>query len=64
MNDVIPAIEQWRARGERVGEVLALAGRQVVEHDDVVAAFHQCIDEVRADEARSPGNQSPHAGRV
>ena len=32
-------------------EVVALAGREVVDDGDRVAAGEQCVDEIRADEA-------------
>jgi hypothetical protein len=35
-------------------EILALAGREVVEHSHVVAAFQQITDEIGANEARAP----------
>ncbi len=41
-------------------QVLALAGREVVEHDDRVAAPHQGLDEVRADEPRAARDQDLH----
>jgi hypothetical protein len=41
-------------------DVLALPGDEVVDHDDVVAAPDERVDEVRADEPRSPGHDRPH----
>ena len=45
-----------------LGHVLALAAREVVEHDDVVAARDQeRLCDVRADEPRSSGDENRHA---
>ena len=41
-------------------QVLAAAGREVVDHVHLVAAREQRIDDVRADEARSSGDHRPH----
>jgi hypothetical protein len=49
-----------RAARERGGEVLALAGGQVVDDQDLVAAIEQRVDEVRADEAGAAGDQGTH----
>ena len=38
-------------------EVRAAAGREVVENDDVVAAFEQLAHEVRPDEPRAAGDE-------
>ena len=40
---------------------LAAAGREIVDDGDVVAARDERIDEVRADEPGSSGNDGPHA---
>jgi hypothetical protein len=42
-------------------EVGAVAGREVVEHADVVAPLEQVANEVRADEAAAAGNDDFHA---
>src|SRR5579862_208050 len=42
------------------GEVLAAAGREVVEHAHVVAALEQAPDEVGADEAAAAGDEDTH----
>src|SRR5947207_6091401 len=44
-----------------VRDVLALAAGEIVEHVHLVAARKQRIDDVRADEARAPGHDRPHA---
>ena len=44
------------------GEVLQPAGRQVVEHGHVVAAFHERLGEVRADEPGASGHEHATAG--
>ena len=48
----------------QAGEVRAVAGREVVEHANGVAALEQRADEVRADEAGAAGDEDPatHAG--
>src|SRR5881392_1992602 len=43
-------------------QVLSLAGRQVIHHDDVVAGGHTRVDDVRADEARPARHEDLHAG--
>src|SRR5438105_5052562 len=43
------------------GEVLALPGREVVQHVHLVASRDQCVDDMRADEARASGHDRPHA---
>ena len=43
-------------------EVLAAAGREVVEHAHVVAALEQRPHEVRADEARAARYEDCHLG--
>ena len=50
--------------GRRLGEVLASAGAEVVDHDDLVAPREQCVDEVRADEAGPAGDQRAHRGSL
>ena len=42
-------------------QVLALAGREVVDRDDLVAALDEPVDEVRPDEPGSTGDDRPHA---
>ena len=49
-----------RARLE-MRDVVDRAGRQVVEHLDLVAALRAALGEVRADEARAAGDQGFHA---
>ena len=44
-----------------VGQVVAVAGREVVEHAHLVAALEQAPDEVRADESRAAGDEDFHA---
>jgi dTMP kinase len=44
-----------------VRDVLPLAGREIVEHVHFVTTGEQCIDDVRADEARASGHDHPHA---
>ena len=44
----------------RLVEVLALAGREVVERRHLVAAREQRIDDVRADEPGPPGHERAH----
>ena len=41
-------------------DVLALPGREVVEHVHLVAAREQGLDDVRADEASAPCDERPH----
>src|SRR5206468_11628731 len=43
-----------------VGEVVAVAGGEVVEHAHLVAALEQAADEIGADEAGAPGDQNLH----
>ena len=45
----------------QVGDVVDRAGRQVVEHVDLVAALEQRLGQVRADEAGAAGDQHTHA---
>ena len=45
----------------KVGDVLRLAGNQVVDADDLVAALDQQIAEMRSDEPRSAGNERAHS---
>ena len=40
------ALDERRAAVERRGQVLALAGGEVVEDDDLVAAVQQGVDEI------------------
>jgi hypothetical protein len=51
-----------RPARERRGEVLALAGGEVVDDHDLVAAVEELVDEVRADEAGAAGDQGTHGG--
>ena len=51
-----------RARLEGAGQVLALAAREVVEHQNLVPARGQSIDQVRADEPRAACHDRFHAG--
>src|SRR5205085_7381217 len=44
-----------------VGNVLTLSRGEVVEHVHLVAASHECIDDVRADKARASGHDRSHA---
>ncbi len=48
----------------QVGEVSPVAGREVVEHADAVAALEQRADEVAADEPGAARDEDPatHAG--
>jgi hypothetical protein len=41
-------------------DVLALAGREVVDDRHLVAAREQGVDEVRPDESRTPCHRRPH----
>jgi hypothetical protein len=43
-----------------VGQVLSRAGREIVDGQDLVAAGEEGIDDVRADEPGSPGDDDPH----
>src|SRR5688572_9698595 len=43
-----------------VGEVLSHAGRQIIDHVDLVAARQMEVGEVGADEAGTPGNEDVH----
>ena len=45
-------------RAQEVGDIRLGAGEQVVEADDIRAAGHQAFAEMRADEARSPGDEN------
>jgi hypothetical protein len=44
----------------RLGDVLSLAVREVVDDRHLVAARQQRMNDVRADEARAPCHDSPH----
>ncbi len=46
---------------EIVGRAGVDVGRQGVEHDHLVAAPYQPVDEVRPDEAGAAGHEHPHA---
>ena len=50
-------------RGSPV-DVVAAPRREVVEHDDLVAARQQRVHEVRADEPRPTGNERAHPGSL
>jgi hypothetical protein len=41
-------------------DVPALAGGEIVDDDHLVTPLHECIDEVRADEARTSGHDRAH----
>ncbi len=41
-------------------EVGAVAGREVVEHDDVVAARAERVDDVRSEEPGAAGHENTH----
>jgi hypothetical protein len=41
-------------------EIAPVAGGEIVEHTDVVAALDERVDEVRADEAGAAGDESLH----
>ena len=45
-----------------VGEVRLAAGGEVVDHDDVVSVGQESVDERRADESGSPGDDGLHPG--
>jgi len=49
--------------GVEAGEVLAPAGRQVVQHADRLALGEQAPHEVRADEAGTAGHEHGHQAR-
>ena len=50
---------------DAVGKVRAVAGvRELVEHDDLVAASQQPLDEMRADEACATCDENAHARRL
>src|SRR5262249_40997668 len=46
--------------GEPIGEVVEPAGREVVEHPDVVALVAQKIDEMGAHVTRAAGDEDAH----
>ena len=53
------------SRGHGRGEVLGAAALHVVDGDDFGAAFlHQEVDDVRADESRTAGDQDPFAFEI
>ena len=52
---------QDRAAGQRLRQVCALAGAEVVDHVHAVTARLQRIDEVRPDEAGAAGDHALHA---
>ena len=48
-----------------VRQVRAVPGvRELVEHDDLVAAAQQALDEMRADEAGAAGDEDLHAAKA
>ena len=51
------ALDELCARGD----VLALAGRERVDHDDLVALDDQRVDDVGSDEAGAAGDDRSHA---
>ena len=52
---------QYRAPFDRLLKVRALAGREIVDHRHTVAAADERIDDVRADEAGAPCDETVHA---
>jgi hypothetical protein len=46
--------------GGPLGDVLGAAGRQVVQHDHLVATRQQRVHEVRSDEPGSTGDEGTH----
>ena len=52
--------DQLRPVADRRVEVLAPAGREIVEHRDLVALVHQGVDEVGPDEAGAACDESLH----
>jgi hypothetical protein len=42
---------------DALGKVLDMAGREVIEHPDRIAALEQRVANVRADESAAPGDQ-------
>ncbi len=50
-------LDQLGSLPERIGEVLAPSGREVVQHGDLVTALEQRVDQIRADEARAARDQ-------
>ena len=56
-------LRQLGPGGERRLDVLALAGRDVVENRDLVTPLEQGIHEVRADEAGPAGHERAHEAR-
>ena len=55
---------ELRARLERPRQVLPLAAREVVQHEDLVPARGQSVDQMGADEARAACHHRSHAGRA
>ena len=41
-------------------EILALAGREIVEHHDVVSFSDEVLDEMRSDESGAAGDEKTH----
>ena len=54
--------QQARMAGE-LGEVLHVAGHEIVDRQDGVAAVEQLADHPAADEARRSRDEDSHAGR-
>src|SRR4051812_30167116 len=48
---------------QRAVEILPPPGREVVDHDHLVAALDQRVDEVRPDESGAACHKSPHAAQ-
>jgi hypothetical protein len=61
IRQVAPLYLQARALA-REGEVLAAAGGEIVEDADPMALGEQALDEMRADEARSTGDEGERWG--
>jgi hypothetical protein len=47
---------------ERVGEVLTIAGRKVVENSDFMAVIDKAGNKVRANESGAPSDKDSHGG--
>ena len=59
--EVEPVADVPLDEGRRRVDVLALAGREVVDDDHLVTALDEPVDEVRADEPGTTGHDRPHA---
>jgi hypothetical protein len=42
-------------------DIALCSGKEIIETEDIVSLFHQSIDEVRAEKARSPRDQNFHS---